>query len=228
MSVFCESCGTQASDQAKFCHGCGASHTASAASHEGAAGPASPGPSHAGNPRRGLPPAGAAATPGAAFSADEQIGDLKRRWADLETPAKAGIAAAGGLLGLIVVVKILPALLAAMGIGLFLVLLFVPYWAPTIVAFVRKHPSKFGIFALNFFLGWTFIGWVVSFVWAMSDNTPRAASQTVVVNTNVGTVGMPPHYSVGDIVGGQRFDGSGWTPLPSPPPGAPESERVSA
>lgn len=54
---------------------------------------------------------------------------------------------------------------------------------PTFIAFSRKHPSKGGVFALNFFLGWTFIGWVISLVWALSDNKPGQAS--VVVNNHV-------------------------------------------
>jgi hypothetical protein len=159
-----------------------------------------------------------------AFSGD-QLNELKTRWAVLETPAKAGILAVVAVLGLIVVVKILPALIAAMGIGLFLALLFLPYWIPTIVAFVRKHPSKGAIFALNFFLGWSFIGWVVSFVWAVSDNTPRAAAQTVVVNTTVAQPG-PPQYAVGDVVNGLRFDGAAWRPVDAPPAVSGSSDLV--
>lgn len=42
------------------------------------------------------------------------------------------------------------------------------YFLPVVIAFLRKHQSKFGIFVLNFFLGWTFIFWVVSLAWALS------------------------------------------------------------
>lgn len=42
------------------------------------------------------------------------------------------------------------------------------YFVPTILAFVNKKDNKASIGALNFFLGWTFIGWVVALVWALS------------------------------------------------------------
>ena len=43
------------------------------------------------------------------------------------------------------------------------------YFLPTINAKSRKHPSRGGIFALNLFLGWTFIGWVAAVVWSASN-----------------------------------------------------------
>ena len=76
------------------------------------------------------------------------------------------------------ILKILPALVEGLGIGLFLMILLIPYWIPTIIAFVRKHPSRGGILTLNFFFGWTFVGWVVSLAWALSDNSARAGQHT--------------------------------------------------
>jgi hypothetical protein len=52
---------------------------------------------------------------------------------------------------------------------LFLVLVgFVAYWVPTIVALVRKDnlPSLGSIVVINFFLGWTLVGWVVALAMA--------------------------------------------------------------
>lgn len=43
-----------------------------------------------------------------------------------------------------------------------LVLLFLP----TVVARSRNHPNAGAIFLVNLFFGWTFIGWVVSLLWA--------------------------------------------------------------
>lgn len=40
------------------------------------------------------------------------------------------------------------------------------YFAPSIVAKVRKQKDIMSIFLLNLFLGWSLIGWVVSLVWA--------------------------------------------------------------
>lgn len=45
------------------------------------------------------------------------------------------------------------------------------YFYPTICA-VGEHPKATPIFALNLLAGWTFIGWVAAFVWALSKPTP--------------------------------------------------------
>ena len=37
---------------------------------------------------------------------------------------------------------------------------------PTLVARSRNHPNTLPIFLVNLFFGWTFIGWVISLVWA--------------------------------------------------------------
>ena len=42
------------------------------------------------------------------------------------------------------------------------------YFLPTIIALIRGHRNTLAILLLNFFLGWTFIGWVVSLVWAVA------------------------------------------------------------
>lgn len=56
------------------------------------------------------------------------------------------------------------------------------YFLPTIIAAMRSKSNTLGIFALNLFLGWTFVGWIVSLVWSLtSDNKP----QTIVVNNHV-------------------------------------------
>ncbi len=160
---------------------------------------------------------------------------LKQKWNDLEQGVKIGLGVAAALVTVLFVVKLLPALVAAMGIGAFLAILFVPYWLPTIIAFYRKHPSKGGIFALNFFFGWTFVGWVVSLAWSLSDASGRAAAaQSVVVNTtvNAGNTEMP-RYQPGDVINGLRFDGANWAPVvsaPSPAPtvGTPLDSQASA
>jgi len=41
------------------------------------------------------------------------------------------------------------------------------YFLPTIIAAVRRSKSILGIVLLNIFLGWTFIGWVISLVWSL-------------------------------------------------------------
>ena len=43
------------------------------------------------------------------------------------------------------------------------------YFLPFAIAFNRKRTNTGAIFALNLFLGWTLIGWVVALVWALKD-----------------------------------------------------------
>ena len=42
------------------------------------------------------------------------------------------------------------------------------YMLPTIIAAVQQRTNTGAIAALNVLLGWTFIGWVVALVWAMT------------------------------------------------------------
>ena len=48
------------------------------------------------------------------------------------------------------------------------------YFIPAIIAFYRGHQSVFGVFLLNFFLGWTLVGWVVALVWSVSGKPQKA------------------------------------------------------
>lgn len=50
------------------------------------------------------------------------------------------------------------------------------YFLPTIVAALRSHPSIGGILAVNFFLGWTCIAWIICLVWAASDTNRYTGS----------------------------------------------------
>lgn len=116
--------------------------------------------------------------------------NLKAKWATLNPGAKAGVAGAGLLVGLLFVFKILPALIAAVGIAGLVMILVVPYWIPTIIAVRRKHESKMAIAVVNFFFGWTFVGWILSLIWALSRAGSAAVSmQTVVIHNNISTLG---------------------------------------
>jgi hypothetical protein len=44
------------------------------------------------------------------------------------------------------------------------------YFIPTLVAHSNKKQNITAIGMLNFFLGWTLIGWVVALVWAVSKD----------------------------------------------------------
>ena len=45
------------------------------------------------------------------------------------------------------------------------------YFAPTIVARHRRHPSATAVFVLNLFLGWTLVVWVLALVWAVNGTS---------------------------------------------------------
>ena len=53
----------------------------------------------------------------------------------------------------------------------FLLAWFVLYWLPTIVAVARHPNSSLGVAALNFFLGWTVIGWILALMWALAASS---------------------------------------------------------
>jgi hypothetical protein len=48
----------------------------------------------------------------------------------------------------------------------------VMYFLPSIVALARSKRDLAAIVLLNFFLGWTLIGWVVALVWAVKNDVP--------------------------------------------------------
>ena len=54
--------------------------------------------------------------------------------------------------------------------GEFWIIVIVVYFLPSIAVLVRRRANSAAIFALNLFLGWTGIGWVVSLVWALMDH----------------------------------------------------------
>lgn len=53
------------------------------------------------------------------------------------------------------------------GIVVFVIII-ASYFLPTIIALLRQQPNSLAIFLLNFFLGWTFFGWVVALVWSVT------------------------------------------------------------
>jgi hypothetical protein len=56
---------------------------------------------------------------------------------------------------------------AGLFIGLFVIgIVAAVYFLPWLVAIIRKHPNCMAIFLLNFFLGWTIIGWLGALIWS--------------------------------------------------------------
>jgi hypothetical protein len=46
------------------------------------------------------------------------------------------------------------------------------YFIPTIIAVQDKKKNKTAIITLNVLTGWTFIGWVIALVWAVTKDKP--------------------------------------------------------
>ena len=44
------------------------------------------------------------------------------------------------------------------------------YFLPYIIAKYSNHKNLNAIFVLNLFLGWTFLGWVISLVWSFKKD----------------------------------------------------------
>lgn len=65
-----------------------------------------------------------------------------------------------------------------------LIVLLGAYFVPTIVAFSRRHHNRFAILALDVFLGWTLLGWVLALVWSLTAVNPEAHGDTKVEAIN--------------------------------------------
>lgn len=90
------------------------------------------------------------------------------------------------------IVTVLIAILASITNGAFAGLLGISaaitillfYFIPTFVAAEKKHRNEGAIGILNFFVGWTFIGWVICLVWALSNQKPIEVSNTNNITNN--------------------------------------------
>lgn len=84
------------------------------------------------------------------------------------------------------------------------------YFVPTIVAAQRLHPRRIQIALVNVFLGWTFLGWVGSLLWA-SWNFNSAVTPSK--SSGIGEpIEQPKRDSVDDDT-----PGAGWYPDPEGP-----------
>jgi hypothetical protein len=48
------------------------------------------------------------------------------------------------------------------------------YFLPSLIAFARSKRDMTAIFLLNFFLGWSVIGWIIALIWAVKPDVPVA------------------------------------------------------
>jgi hypothetical protein len=47
------------------------------------------------------------------------------------------------------------------------------YFIPWGIAIIRVRTNTVAIFCLNFFLGWTLIGWVIALIWAVASDDKK-------------------------------------------------------
>lgn len=59
-----------------------------------------------------------------------------------------------------------------------IVLMFLAYMLPTIIAFFRGHASRWGILLMNLILGLSVIFWFWALIWSLSN---KGGNQTVTV-----------------------------------------------
>lgn len=74
-----------------------------------------------------------------------------------------------------------------------LIMILALYFLPSLVATMKKKRNSGAIFAVNLFLGWTVIGWIVAIVWALTNDAP-----VVQVNQNYYGQPAPQAGAVGD------------------------------
>ena len=65
------------------------------------------------------------------------------------------------------------------------------YLLPTGIAVGRKRSNTGSIFVLNFFLGWTLVGWVIALIWAVAEDAKKSLQVPV----------MPVTHSAGETAG---------------------------
>ncbi len=51
-----------------------------------------------------------------------------------------------------------------------IVIIIIIYFIPSLIALIGNKRNRCAIFALNFFLGWTFIGWVIALTWSLTHD----------------------------------------------------------
>jgi hypothetical protein len=61
----------------------------------------------------------------------------------------------------------------------FIVIAFILYWLPTVVALLRLHQIG-SVMIVNLFLGWTVVGWIAALAMAVSDH--QRNQQTVIIH----------------------------------------------
>jgi len=62
---------------------------------------------------------------------------------------------------------------AVLGIT-YIVVSFLLYMLPTVIAALRNHHNGGAIFVCNLILGWTVIGWCIALIWSFTSTNRKA------------------------------------------------------
>jgi len=65
------------------------------------------------------------------------------------------------------------------------------YFLPTIIGASRHKTNLVGIFLVNFFLGWSVIGWIVALVWAVSTERVDQVQYAAPIATSIPATPQP-------------------------------------
>ena len=75
------------------------------------------------------------------------------------------------------------AIIAIVVVAILVVAGIVLYFLPSIIAYKKGHTNKGIILLINFLLGWTFLGWAGTLVWAFIDTDGTATKN---ITRNIG------------------------------------------
>lgn len=64
-----------------------------------------------------------------------------------------------------------------------IIIITVVYLLPGIIASSRHHHNALAIWLVTLFLGWTGLGWLIAFIWSLTNSAPVA--QPIIINNNV-------------------------------------------
>ena len=67
-------------------------------------------------------------------------------------------------------------------IATYLIVYLIIYFLPTIIALLSGCDRTGPVFLMNLLLGWTFVGWVWAFVWAVS---PKRQQQNILITNHI-------------------------------------------
>ncbi|WP_249522996.1 superinfection immunity protein [Modestobacter marinus] len=83
------------------------------------------------------------------------------------------------------------------------------YFTPTIIAFARGIADRGTVLVLNLFLGWTFVGWVVSLAMAARS---RPEPVVLMAQPMISPAGPQPGWyrDPSDPLAERWWDGAGW------------------